>query len=84
MQWNDSPNAGFTRGTPWIRVNPNYTEVNAAAAMADPDSTFYYFQKLIRLRKAHPVIVHGRYELLERTTRHCSFIRARWMMRNCS
>ena len=66
MQWDDSPNAGFTRGTPWIRVNPNYTEVNAAAAMADPDSTFYYFQKLIRLRKTHPVIVHGRYELLEK------------------
>ena len=66
MQWDDSTNAGFTCGTPWIRVNPNYTEVNAAAAMADPDSTFYYFQKLIRLRKAHPVIVHGRYELLEK------------------
>ena len=66
MQWDDSPNAGFTRGTPWIRVNPNYTEVNAAAAMADPDSTFYYFQKLIRLRKTHPVIVHGRYALLEK------------------
>lgn len=66
MQWDDSPNAGFTCGTPWIRVNPNYTEVNAAAAMADPDSTFYYFQKLIRLRKAHPVIVHGRYALLEK------------------
>ena len=66
MQWDDSTNAGFTCGTPWIRVNPNYTEVNAAAAMADPDSTFYYFQKLIRLRKTHPVIVHGRYELLEK------------------
>ena len=66
MQWDDSTNAGFTCGTPWIRVNPNYTEVNAAAAMADPDSTFYYFQKLIRLRKAHPVIVHGRYALLEK------------------
>ena len=66
MQWDDSTNAGFTCGTPWIRVNPNYTEVNAAAAMADPDSTFYYFQKLIRLRKTHPVIVHGRYALLEK------------------
>ena len=66
MQWDDSTNAGFTCGTPWIRVNPNYTEINAAAAMADPDSTFYYFQKLIRLRKTHPVIVHGHYALLEK------------------
>lgn len=65
MQWSAAPNAGFTTGTPWIRVNPNYTEINAEAALADPDSIFYYFQKLIRLRKENPVIVYGSYTLLD-------------------
>lgn len=65
MQWRDAPGAGFTTGTPWIRVNPNYHTINAEAALADPDSTFYYFQKLIRLRKHYPVIVYGDYTLLE-------------------
>ena len=54
MQWEDSPNAGFTTGTPWLPVNPNYHEINAAAALADPDSVFYHYQKLIRLRKTLP------------------------------
>lgn len=65
MQWSAEANAGFTSGTPWIRVNPNYTSINAEAALADPDSIFYYYQKLIRLRKQHPVIVYGDYTLLE-------------------
>lgn len=65
MQWSAETNAGFTSGTPWIRVNPNYTSINAEAALADPDSIFYYYQKLIRLRKQHPVIVYGEYTLLE-------------------
>ena len=64
MQWDDSANAGFTSGTPWIGVNPNYREINAAQALADPGSIFHYYQKLIRLRKDVPVIVHGRYDLL--------------------
>ena len=64
MQWDASANAGFTTGTPWIKVNPNYTTINAEAAMADPDSVFYYYQKLIRLRHAHPVIVYGVFEPL--------------------
>lgn len=59
MQWDDSENAGFTAGKPWIMVNPNYTEINARAALADPDSIFYYYQKLIRLRHENPVIVYG-------------------------
>ena len=54
MQWNDGPQAGFTTGTPWIKVNPNYPAINVEQALADPDSIFYYYQKLIRLRKTHP------------------------------
>lgn len=66
MQWDDSPNAGFTTGTPWINVNPNYPKINARAAVADPDSVFHYYQELIRLRHTLPVIVYGKFEgLLE-------------------
>jgi oligo-1,6-glucosidase len=64
MQWDDSPNAGFTTGTPWIAVNPNYPQINVDAALTDPGSVFHYYRKLIRLRKENPVIVHGRYDLL--------------------
>lgn len=59
MQWDDSVNAGFTTGTPWIKVNPNYLMINAKQAMEDPDSIFYYYQKLIRLRKEQEIIVEG-------------------------
>ena len=59
MQWDASSNAGFTTGTPWIKVNPNYTEINAQAALEDPDSVFYYYQKLISLRHTNPIIVYG-------------------------
>ena len=64
MQWTDGPHAGFTSGTPWMMVNPNYTRINAASALADPDSVFYTYQKLIALRKAHPVFVEGDFTLL--------------------
>ena len=64
VQWDDSPNAGFTTGTPWIKVNPNYTEINAEAALADPNSVFYYYQKLIRLRHTTPIIVYGTFRPL--------------------
>ncbi len=64
MQWDDSSQAGFTTGTPWIGVNPNYKEINAKNALADPDSVFYYYQKLIRLRHANPVIVYGTFRPL--------------------
>lgn len=64
MQWDNTSQAGFTTGTPWMPVNPNYKEINAQAQLADPDSVFYYYQKLIALRKKYPVIVHGRYCLL--------------------
>ena len=64
MQWDESRHAGFTKGTPWIAVNPNYREINAAREMADPDSVFRYYQKLIRLRKEYPVFADGVFSLL--------------------
>jgi len=64
VQWNASNHAGFTTGTPWIAVNPNYKEVNVEKAMADSDSIFHYYKKLIKLRKEHDVIVYGTYDVL--------------------
>jgi oligo-1,6-glucosidase len=64
MQWDDSSQAGFTEGIPWLPVNPNYLTINAAAAIENPNSVFHHFRKLIKLRHDHPVIVHGRFELL--------------------
>ena len=65
MQWTAGENAGFTEGTPWIPVNPNHTTINAEAALADPDSVFHYYQKLLKLRKELPVFAHGDFTLLE-------------------
>ena len=65
MQWDDSPNAGFTAGTPWLKVNPNYTDINAAQQVDDPDSVFSYYRQLIALRKSHPVLTEGDFTLLE-------------------
>ncbi|OED55805.1 glucohydrolase [Aliivibrio fischeri] len=59
MHWDNSDNAGFTQGTPWIKLNPNYPEINVAAALEDKNSIFYHYQKLIALRKQNPVIVYG-------------------------
>ncbi|MGM0369274.1 MAG: glycoside hydrolase family 13 protein [Bacillota bacterium] len=64
VHWDDSPHAGFTTGEPWIKVNPNYEQINAAAVLEDPESIFYYYQELIELRKEHDVIVNGKYQLL--------------------
>ncbi len=65
MQWDASENAGFTEGTPWIKVIENYKEINAKACIEDPDSVFYYYQKLIKLRHEMPVITEGQYKLLD-------------------
>lgn len=64
MQWDDSANAGFTEGTPWIEVNPNYTEMNAKQEREDQNSVFHFYQTLIRLRKQYPVFVDGNFTLL--------------------
>ena len=64
MHWDDSKNAGFTSGEPWIRVNPNYKEINAASQLNDENSIFNYYKKLIKIRKENPVVVHGTYDLI--------------------
>ena len=64
MQWDNSPSAGFTEGTPWCRVNPNYTKINAEEALKDQNSIFYYYKKLIRFRKEEPILIYGTFELL--------------------
>lgn len=66
MQWDDSKQAGFTEGEPWIKVNPNYKKINVAQQLEDPDSVFHYYQKLIRLRKEKDIIVYGEFEPLYR------------------
>lgn len=64
MQWDDRQNAGFTDGDPWMPVNPNYTEINAAAQVNDPESVFSHYRKLIRLRHDMPVIAYGAFHML--------------------
>jgi oligo-1,6-glucosidase len=64
MQWDASPQAGFTTGTPWLAVNPNHVEINAAAAVADPDSVYHHYRRLIELRHAEPAVVDGDFTML--------------------
>ena len=63
MQWTAGENAGFSTGKPWLPVNDNHDHINVEAALADPDSVFYYYQKLIALRKTHDVFRSGRFTL---------------------
>ncbi|WP_349409639.1 alpha-glucosidase [Pseudalkalibacillus sp. SCS-8] len=64
MQWNTDTNAGFSNAEPWIKVNPNHTEINAANQVNDPNSVYSYYKQLIQLRKEHEIIVYGDYELI--------------------
>ena len=64
MQWDNGPGAGFTKGIPWCRINPNYAKINAEEALKDQNSIFYYYKKLIRLRKEEPILIYGSFELL--------------------
>ena len=64
MQWTAGENAGFTTGKPWLPVNGNHSFINAEGALADPNSVFYHYQKLIELRKTHPVFRDGSFTLL--------------------
>jgi oligo-1,6-glucosidase len=64
MQWDGSPHAGFTTGTPWLAVNPNHAEINTERAVADPDSVFHHYRRLIELRHTEPAVVHGDFTML--------------------
>ncbi|MGN7312149.1 alpha,alpha-phosphotrehalase [Alkalicoccobacillus gibsonii] len=64
VQWNAKPNGGFTTGTPWINTASNYKEINAVEALSDPNSIFYFYQKLVDLRKTHDIITFGDYQLI--------------------
>ncbi|MDE7418006.1 MAG: alpha-glucosidase [Lachnospiraceae bacterium] len=64
MQWNDGENAGFTKGTPWLKINPNYKEIHAEGQIGDENSIFSCYQKLIWLRKEYPVFVDGDFRML--------------------
>src|SRR5699024_338328 len=64
MQWSANEHAGFTTGVPWINLADNYEYINTEEAIARPDSVFYFYQKLIELRKKYDIITYGDYRLL--------------------
>jgi oligo-1,6-glucosidase len=64
MQWDASPHAGFTTGTPWIPANPNHVQINAAAQLGDPASVLAHYRTVIALRHAEPVVAHGDFTML--------------------
>jgi oligo-1,6-glucosidase len=66
FQWDSTANAGFTTGKPWLKINSNYTQVNAAKEDTDPASCLNYFRKMVKLRKTNPVLVYGKYTLLDK------------------
>ncbi|MED3574258.1 glycoside hydrolase family 13 protein [Cytobacillus praedii] len=64
MQWSAKENAGFTKGTPWLKVNPNYTKINVNTQKKDPHSILNYYKKMIHLRKSNEIFVYGAYDLV--------------------
>jgi oligo-1,6-glucosidase len=66
FQWNSSKNGGFTSGTPWLKVNDNHVSINAEAQENDPNSVLNYFRKMTHLRKTNPILVYGKYTLLDK------------------
>jgi oligo-1,6-glucosidase len=64
VQWDASPHAGFTTGTPWLPVHPNAGQINAAAQRDDPDSVLAHYRRLIELRHSEDVVAHGDFTLL--------------------
>ncbi len=62
MQWSSAPHGGFTTGSPWLAVNPNFAEINAQSQVNDPDSVYHHHRRLIELRKRHAALVHGAYD----------------------
>ena len=78
MQWSAEENAGFTSGTPWLPVNPNHAQINAAAQVDDPSSVFAHYQGLIALRHESDLVVHGHFRLLEPWSEEL-FVYERWL-----
>lgn len=76
MQWNASPGAGFTTGTPWLGINANHTVINYAAQTADPDSILHFYRRMIALRAGSPVLLDGSFRLLAATRRLAAFERS--------
>lgn len=66
FQWNLTQNGGFTTGKPWLKVNQNFTTINAAVQEKDPNSVLNYFRKIVKLRKNNPVLIYGKYTLLDK------------------
>ena len=75
MQWDASDYAGFSSAQPWLSVNPNYKTINVEAALDDPDSIFYTYQKLVQLRKENSWLVQADFELLETAEKVFAYIR---------
>ena len=65
FQWNNSKNGGFTTGTPWLKVNDNHVTLNAEKQEKDPNSVLNYFRKMAKLRKTNPILIYGKYTLLD-------------------
>ena len=70
MQWDDTHAAGFTTGTPWMKVNPNYLEINVAESLNNPDSIYYHYKRLIEIRKQKNILITGSYQLLLEENAH--------------
>lgn len=64
MQWNAQPEAGFTTGTPWLGVNPNYADINVAESLEDPNSIYHFYKEMIALRRDNEALIYGSYELV--------------------
>lgn len=65
IQWDDSEHGGFTNGTPWIKVNPNFKQINVKETLARKNSIFYYYQELLKTRKVHSTLIYGTYEMID-------------------
>ena len=75
MQWDESKNAGFSTAQPWLAVNPNYQAINVQEALANPDSIFYTYQKLVQIRKENIWLIRADFELLETADKVFAYIR---------
>lgn len=64
MQWTNEAEAGFTTGTPWLKVNPNYPDINVEQSLKDPDSIYHYYRQMITLRKSTDTLIYGNYQLI--------------------